>query len=144
MCVRCCVYVYVCVCMRACAFIRSRSDIVGGVEQLLQHVSSVKALASIKTAVHSLVGMSPVPAPEDSNLGDSTHNAGGRTHWAERWSEVCTLILNKEFNVWGSFLGPTLLKRVQVSGKISSGCEQTLWSSEVTFMSMCNSLGIEH
>lgn len=94
---------------------RCSSDIVSGVEHLLQHVSSIKALASIKSAVHSLLSAPPAPPPEDDQIEDSTHNAGDDTRWAERWVEVCNLILNKELSIWESFFGPTLLKRVQVS-----------------------------
>ena len=93
---------------------RCSSDIVTGVEHLLQHVSSIKALASIKSAVHSLLSASPEPAPEGDSAGHSTHNTGDHTQWEERWVKVCTLILNKELNIWPSFFGPTLLKRVQV------------------------------
>ena len=101
------------VCGDVFLFPRCCSDIVDGVEQLLQHVSSVKALASIKSAVHSLLSTPSEPAHDD-DTGDCTQSHGDDTHWAEHWGQVCSLILDKELNIWKTFLGPPLLKRVQV------------------------------
>ena len=82
---------------------RCASDVLGGVDKLLQHVTSVKAINSIKSAIHSLLA---TPTGEGSG-SDSTP-------WAEQWAGVCQLIVNKKLSIWETFFQPVLLQRVKV------------------------------
>ena len=104
-----------------CMDLRCCTDVVEGVGQLLQHVSSIKALASIKSAVHSLLSTIPSPAPVDDAIKDTPHSTSEHAQWEERWTDVCSLIVNKDINIWETFFGPTLLKRVYVSHDILRG-----------------------
>jgi len=96
--------------------LRCGTDVVEGLGELLQHVSSIKALASIKSAVHALLSAPPsLPGAEDAS-SDLTHVNSEHAQWEERWKSVCGMIMSKEVNIWDTFFGSSLLKRVHVSG----------------------------
>lgn len=95
-------------------------DVVSGVKQLLQHVTSIKAISSIRSAVHSLLA---TPMSGGGACGDLKAAGGGvdegqeevrATQWPQQWSQVCQLILNKELNIWDTFLREVFLDRVKV------------------------------
>ena len=86
---------------------------VEGLGQLLQHVSSIKALASIKSAVYALLSDPPTPAADDAT-NDLITASSERAQWEELWKSVCGMITSKEVNIWETFFGPCLLKRVHV------------------------------
>lgn len=63
---------------------------------------SVKAISSIKTAIHSLLA-----TPTAGDDSDSTP-------WAEQWAGICLRIVNRHLSIWDTFLQPVLLQRVKV------------------------------
>lgn len=79
------------------------SDVRNGVEKLLNHVMSIKALSSIKTAIHSKL----TAAPNDKNTDP--------TPWAELWASTCQLVLKRELSLWDTFFQAPLLHRVKVA-----------------------------
>ena len=83
-------------------FCRCVADVQSGVDKLLNHVMSVKALSSIKTAIHSKLAASPVSEKSD------------HTPWAELWASTCQLVLKRELGLWDTFFQAPLLKRVKV------------------------------
>lgn len=86
---------------------RCAVDVQSGVGKLMQHVTSVKAISSMKAAIHSLLA-TPTAGADISNS----------TPWAEHWDGICQLILNRKLSIWDTFFQPVLLQRVKV---INSG-----------------------
>lgn len=82
------------------------ADVQTGVEKLLAHVMSIKALSSIKTAVHSRLAASPRAEQPDS------------APWQEVWSSTCQLVLKRELSVWDTFFQAPLLQRVKVQQNV--------------------------
>ena len=91
---------------------RCQADISNGVNQILQHVNSVKALASIRAAVHSLLA-DPWEKEGETN-GDGDTNVPGSNSWSEQWTEICSGVLGRNLCVWDAFLRPLLLQRAKV------------------------------
>ncbi len=103
---------------------RCCADVVEGVGQLLQHVPSIKALASIKMAVHSLLSAPPCAPGSDGSKDDGSAE---HAQWEKHWTNVCMVIINKDISVWETFFGPSLLKRVHVRGSCGSLLELSIY-----------------
>ncbi|XP_038072145.1 conserved oligomeric Golgi complex subunit 1-like [Patiria miniata] len=67
-------------------------DVHSGVGKLLNHVTSMKALAAIRDAVWDML------AEDDSDIS---------------WSTVCQCVLDRHLSLWGEFIRPLFLTRVQ-------------------------------
>lgn len=78
-------------------------DMERGVGSLLQHVTSVKALASIRAAVHNLLLESADAAPP----------ARVNANPASEWLEICQRVLGRELSIWNTFLCPLLFSRAK-------------------------------
>ncbi len=95
---------------------RCSADVESKVGKVIQHVTSVKAISSIKAAIHALLSTSPFAEGDGGREQDAI--GGGSTPWTEQWTKVCQLILSRELSIWDTFFQPVLLQRVKVSGPV--------------------------
>ena len=114
---------------------RCQSDISNGVNNLLQHVNSVKALAAIRVAVHSFLANPMEEKESKSSSGDSKSNVNRgisgfadvsnnnnhnnmNSYWSEQWTEICNSVLGHSLCLWDAFLRPLLLQRAKVGAEM--------------------------
>ncbi len=83
-------------------------------EGILQHITSFKALASIREAVHHLLSRRP------SSLGqDSPPSELSLAEAREDWVKICETVMGHKLCVWDTFLRSLLLQRAKVSTVIT-------------------------
>lgn len=73
-----------------------------GLNQLLQHVTSLKGLAGIRRSVYDLLGCS---IRDGEVKGEE---------WEEEWCRVCDGVVGHKLCLWEMFMRPLLLKRAEV------------------------------
>ncbi len=79
-------------------------------EGILQHVTTFKALANIRKAVHNLLSKKPTSSPAQDCSIDELSLAEAR----EEWTKICQNVLGSKLCVWDTFLRSLLLQRAKV------------------------------
>ena len=87
------------------------SDVHSKMEGILQHITTFKALAGIREAVHSLLAQRPFHLASQNEREDEDLKVA---KVREEWSHVCVSVLGRELCVWETFLRPLLLQRAKV------------------------------
>lgn len=90
---------------------RCASDVARGMESILQHITSFKALSNIREAVHTLLSQKTATL-EGEHPQDDLALAETR----EEWSKICQSILGDKLCVWDTFLRSLVLQRAKVLG----------------------------
>jgi len=92
---------------------RCNSDVCNGLKSALQHISTFRALAGIREAVHTLLSHRPGhrssgEQPSELELAQAR----------EEWAKITHNALGEDFSVWNSFLRPLILQRAKVCQKV--------------------------
>lgn len=91
---------------------RCVSDVHSRMEGVLQHITTFKALAGIREAVHSLLAHRPSHLGSEKNERENEDLRVAKVR--EEWSHVCVSVLGRELCLWETFLRPLLLQRAKV------------------------------
>ncbi len=86
-------------------------------ESTLQHITTFKALAAIREAVHNLLSKNSLPPSGDSSSLDELSLAEARAR--EEWARICQSVLGSKLCVWDTFLRSLLFQRAKVISLLS-------------------------